>query len=91
MANSVDRRHSRRPGSFNNDVPATLAVLNGLALTSGNTTRWATGQYVVTGDGTEAFWNGATFEAGRATNPSTVVTAGAPGSFDKDVPTTWPP
>ena len=78
------------PGAFNNDVPGSLAVLNGLTLTSGNTTKWATGQYVVVGDGTEAHWNGTTFAVGRATNPSTVVTAGVPGGFDKDIPAILP-
>ena len=74
------------PGSFDKDIPATLAALNALTLTGDTGARWTTGDYVDLADGSDAFWNGTAFEAGRATNPSTSVTAGAPGSFDKDIP-----
>ena len=72
------------PGAFNNAVPANLAALNLLGIGTGPA--WTTGQYVILTDGSEAHWNGTTFLSGRASSVSTTVTAGAPGSFDKDIP-----
>jgi len=35
-------------------------------ITASPTTAWTTGQYVVLGDGSEAQWNGTTWQSGRA-------------------------
>ena len=72
------------PGSFTGDVPATLAALNTLGIGSGSP--WTAGQHVMLTDGSQARWNGAAFVAGAQPVASTSATAGAPGSFDKDVP-----
>lgn len=63
--------------------PADLAALVALGA-KGNTTRWTVGQYLVLGDGTDAYWNGTTWVAGIAPVPpitATGATAGTPGSF----------
>lgn len=75
-------------------IPATLTPTNGTrpaslaALTTagalGNTTAWTTGQYLVLGDGSEAYWDGNSWEYGR--KPATVITAtgaiaGIPGHY----------
>ena len=67
------------PGSFDKDVPYTLAALNALGIGAG--AAWTPGQYVTLRNNTKAYWNGATFLAGAVPNPSTSVTAGAPGSL----------
>ena len=77
------------PGSFDKDVPANLAELNSLGIGSGPF--WSLGQYVVLGDGSEAYWDTTMFEQGRSRGVrtvSTVVTSGAPGTFNNDVPAT---
>lgn len=76
-------------------IPATLTPSNGTrpatltALTAagalGNSTVWTTGQYVVLGDGSEAYWDGNSWELGR--KPATVITAvsasaGIPGHYN---------
>lgn len=50
----------------------------------GNTTAWTTGQYVVLGDGSHAYWDGNSWELGE--KPATVITAtgavaGIPGHY----------
>jgi hypothetical protein len=63
--------------------PASLGALTDLGAL-GNTTAWATGQYVVLADGSESFWDGNSWEFGR--KPGTVITAtsataGDPGHY----------
>lgn len=63
--------------------PADLGALTDLGAL-GNTTAWATGQYVVLRDGSEAYWDGNSWEYGRT--PGTVITAtsavaGSPGHY----------
>ena len=76
------------PGSFDNDTPATTAELNSLNIGTG--AAWAAGQYVQVSNGADSYWDGQQFVPGKApaaaADPSTSVTAGAPGAFDKDVP-----
>jgi hypothetical protein len=75
-------------------IPATLTPSNATrpaSLTNltakgalGNVTAWTTGQYVVLADGTEAYWDGNSWESGR--KPATAITptsaaAGAPGIY----------
>lgn len=63
--------------------PANLADLQALGAL-GNSTAWTQGQYVVLGDGTEAHWDGDSWEAGRAPAVDIVATgatAGTPGTF----------
>ena len=58
------------------------ALTNAGAL--GNTSAWSTGQYVVLRDGSEAFWDGNSWEVGRkAASPptATTATAGKPGFY----------
>lgn len=75
-------------------TPATLTPANGTRPMSlaqltnqgalGNTTAWTTGQYVVLGDTTEAYWDSNSWEAGRkAASPpvATTATAGNPGFY----------
>lgn len=55
------------PGSFTPNgatAPQTLADLSGV--TANPTTAWTTGQRVVLGNGTTAYWNGTTWVAGTA-------------------------
>lgn len=52
-------------------TPATAVVpydLAGLQATGalGETTAWTTGQYIVLGDGSHAYWNGSAWAAGEA-------------------------
>lgn len=74
------------PGTLspaNGNRPADLTALQALGAV-GNTTAWTTGQYVVLGDGSDAYWDGNSWEDGRApaaTIPATGATAGTPGSF----------
>lgn len=69
--------------------PATLIALRA-AGALGQTARWATGQYVTLGDGTEAYWDSDSWESGRA--PVVIVatgaTAGTPGTFTPSGATT---
>ena len=53
------------PGSFDNDVPASLVALKKLGAL-GNTTAWTTGQYVALGDASKAYWSGAAWVKGIA-------------------------
>jgi hypothetical protein len=55
------------PGSFSPDgavVPANLAGMASVIATP--STAWTTGQYVVLGDGSNAYWNGTAWAAGKA-------------------------
>lgn len=55
------------PGSFtpgNADIPADLVALIGLAI--GHGPAWTAGEYVDLGDGSKAYWDGATFAVGTA-------------------------
>lgn len=45
------------------EPPATLAEANGLGYSGA---AWTAGQYVELADGSDVYWNGATFVAGRA-------------------------
>lgn len=75
------------PGQFKNaygqvvsSMPADLAALNLLGAL-GNMDPWTEGQYVVLGDGSEAYWSGTAWTAGRApadpaTRDTTVVKPG---------------
>ena len=63
--------------------PESLAALRALSAL-GNTTAWTAGQYVVLGDTSEAYWDGTTWQEGRAPSgaiAATGATAGSPGSF----------
>lgn len=56
------------PGSFTPSgatPPSTLSVLQGMGAL-GETTAWTTGQYVVLGDTSHAYWNGSAWAAGEA-------------------------
>lgn len=81
---------SGAPGSFTPSgalPPANLAALKadpvvGDAGTAKPTTAWVTGDYVVLGDASQAYWDGAAWMAGKAPVVAlTGVTAGNPGSF----------
>ncbi|MFE4451420.1 hypothetical protein [Streptomyces sp. NPDC056796] len=55
------------PGTFTpagSNVPYGITDLGGV--TASPATAWTTGQYVALGDGTRAFWDGDSFEAGQA-------------------------
>ncbi|WP_217129370.1 hypothetical protein [Streptomyces sp. AC558_RSS880] len=55
------------PGAFSPDgavAPANLAGLAGVIATP--TSAWTTGQHVVLGDGSKAYWNGTAWVAGQA-------------------------
>jgi hypothetical protein len=52
------------PGSFNGTPPANLAGMS--TVTAVPTTAWTTGQYVVLGDTTHAYWNASAWTAGEA-------------------------
>lgn len=52
------------PGSFDGDTPADLAAMAGI--TANPATAWTTGQYVVLGDASNAYWNGTDWVAGIA-------------------------
>jgi hypothetical protein len=63
--------------------PASLHALEDLGAL-GNTTAWTTGQFVTLADGSEAYWDGNSWELGR--KPATVITAtsavaGDPGHY----------
>jgi hypothetical protein len=63
--------------------PTNLNVLSD-AGALGNTTAWTTGQYIVLRDGSEAYWDGNSWELGR--KPATVIAAtgavaGDPGHY----------
>lgn len=67
----------------NGTRPASLAALTDLGAL-GNTTAWLAGQYIVLRDGSEAHWDGNSWEYGR--KPATVITAtgavaGDPGHY----------
>ncbi|MFI5861811.1 hypothetical protein [Streptomyces sp. NPDC051546] len=56
------------PGSFTPDgavVPANLAAMAGV--TAAPTTKWTTGQHLVLGDASKAYWNATAWVAGTAT------------------------
>lgn len=56
------------PGSFTPtgcDIPANITALRTLGAL-GNTTAWTTGQYVVLGDASNAYWNGTLWAVGIA-------------------------
>ena len=71
-------------------MPGDLATL--LALGIGAGPAWSPGQHVFLGSGLSVYWDGTTFQPGKAPaaapSPSTTVTEGAPGAFDNDVPAT---
>jgi hypothetical protein len=63
--------------------PASLSAIT-LIGSIGQTTAWTSGQYIVLGDGSEAYWDGNSWENGR--KPATVITAttaaaGTPGTY----------
>jgi len=71
------------PGSFTPstyDKPANLAAMNA-GVTASPTTAWTGGQYVVLGNGSNAYWDGAAWKVGKAPIPATGATAGKPGDF----------
>jgi hypothetical protein len=64
--------------------PYTLGALAALGA-KGNTTLWTVGQYVVLGDGSEAYWDSNSWELGRAPSgvtAATSATAGIPGHYN---------
>lgn len=72
------------PGSFTPEgaaPPESLAAIRA-AGALGETDPWAEGEYVVLGSDEEVFWDGDSWEKGRAPRTEvTGVTAGTPGSF----------
>ncbi|RPF45742.1 hypothetical protein EDD96_2306 [Streptomyces sp. Ag109_G2-6] len=55
------------PGSFTPDGAATPANLAGMSsVIATPTTAWTTGQHVILGDGSKAYWNGTAWVAGQA-------------------------
>lgn len=76
------------PGSFTpagSDVPANLAALQALGAL-GQTTAWATGQYVVLGDASNAHWNGTAWIAGIAAAAEEPIFAAIPVEESTDEP-----
>ena len=77
------------PGSFQptgSTLPANIAALRadpviGNAGTNKPTTGWTTGQYVVLGDSTLAYWSGTQWNPGAALVAITGVVAGIPGTY----------
>lgn len=74
------------PGDYdpnNATPPADLAALNALGITP--STAWAEGEYIVLGDGSNAYFDGTAWVAGIAPAPVppaiTGVQAGSPGDF----------
>jgi len=59
--------------------PEDLAALQGLGAL-GNTTAWTPGQFVILGDGSEAYWDGDSWVQGRAPAVLTSFTAGRPAT-----------
>jgi hypothetical protein len=63
--------------------PANLAAIT-LAGALGNSASWTAGQYAVLGDGSEVYWDGNSWEAGRkaaSVITATTATAGTPGFY----------
>lgn len=63
--------------------PASLAALT-LAGAIGQTTAWTSGQYLVLSDGSEAYWDGNSWESGRKSASvitATSASAGTPGTY----------
>jgi hypothetical protein len=57
------------PGTFTpagSDGPDSLAALRASGVTASPATAWTTGQYIVLDDGTHAYWDGDSWEAGEA-------------------------
>ncbi|WP_205528436.1 hypothetical protein [Desertimonas flava] len=57
------------PGTFTPsgaDAPANLADLQGANVTASPSTAWTTGQHVVLGDSSQAYWDGDSWESGAA-------------------------
>jgi hypothetical protein len=54
------------PGSFDEGLPYNLAALIDIAPTPSPGTAWTTGQSVFLGDGSEAYWDSADWQAGQA-------------------------
>ncbi|ONI83499.1 hypothetical protein ALI22I_33950 [Saccharothrix sp. ALI-22-I] len=57
------------PGAFTPigaALPASLTALRAASITASPATAWATGQYVVLGDSTQAHWDGNSWESGAA-------------------------
>lgn len=52
------------PGEFDGDTPADLAAMAGI--TASPATAWTTGQHVILGDASHAYWSGAAWVAGDA-------------------------
>jgi hypothetical protein len=52
------------PGTFSGSVPADMAGMSGV--TASPTTAWTTGQSVVLGDASNAYWDGTTWQVGIA-------------------------
>lgn len=71
------------PGSFTPagaTPPANLTAIN-LRGALGQTVAWTTGQYVILGDGSNAYWNGTAWAEGMAAASETDVHATNPGNF----------
>lgn len=54
------------PGTFDGATPADAAAL--ATITASPATAWTTGQYVVLGDGNEAYWDGSAWNSGASPN-----------------------
>lgn len=52
------------PGVFNGVAPANLAAMTGI--TASPSSAWTTGQHVVLGDASKAYWSGSAWTAGEA-------------------------
>lgn len=72
------------PGAYplNAYPPANLVAARTGPFVASPATAWTVGQYIVLGDGTEAYWDGTSWEPGRApTTAPTAFTAGTPGAI----------
>lgn len=67
-ATTVSYAIAATPGSFypkDAGIPSNLAALVALGA-FGNTRAWKTGEYIVLGDASEAYWDSSAWQAGRA-------------------------
>ena len=86
------------PGAFTGGTPASLTALQALGAL-GNTAAWTAGQYVALGDGSNAYWSGTAWVAGKVPAAPAAPTPGtasgwtgggtAPGSMSPNQVGVW--